>query len=379
MNTTGSADQRLTGYSKLSTRIYALSRFLRNDCAAALWQYRWLLGLSAIYFLVSAFCFHRVWRQVFFGFELGAWLAIITSAVFVFFMVAVLAWQISWLVPRRQGSGAFRQRIAAKASPGRLVLALPALLLLGPFSTVFGKMKILIPLLNPFAYDPWLARADAFLHGGRDAWQWLAPWLLNGPAISVLTLIYEVIWPSAVLYVLVHASLDVCARRRMQCLYAYFGTWAILGTLLAIALSSAGPVFYAHVVGVPSPYDGLMAQLVQLDAQGWITPVALGQEIWQAHIKEEVDNVAFSISAMPSLHVAMACLTFLYCRRLGRAPGFVAGAYFASIMVGSVMLGWHYALDGYVAIAGTCVIWWGAGKLAAITTAPEACCFGDPE
>jgi hypothetical protein len=33
------------------------------------------------------------------------------------------------------------------------------------------------------------------------------------------------------------------------------------------------------------------------------------------------------------------------------------------ILVGSVHLGWHYAIDGYAAIIGTWAIWWIVGRL----------------
>jgi hypothetical protein len=31
------------------------------------------------------------------------------------------------------------------------------------------------------------------------------------------------------------------------------------------------------------------------------------------------------------------------------------------ILVGSVHLGWHYAVDGYAGIAGALILWWIAG------------------
>ena len=38
-------------------------------------------------------------------------------------------------------------------------------------------------------------------------------------------------------------------------------------------------------------------------------------------------------------------------------------AYTVIMMIGSVHLGWHYALDGYVAIVGVWVIWWSVGRV----------------
>ena len=34
----------------------------------------------------------------------------------------------------------------------------------------------------------------------------------------------------------------------------------------------------------------------------------------------------------------------------------------AVLFIGSVHLGWHYAVDGYVAIVGTAAIWWAVGR-----------------
>jgi hypothetical protein len=38
-------------------------------------------------------------------------------------------------------------------------------------------------------------------------------------------------------------------------------------------------------------------------------------------------------------------------------------AFLALMLLGSVHLGWHYAIDGYAGIAGTIVLWWGCGRL----------------
>jgi hypothetical protein len=64
---------------------------------------------------------------------------------------------------------------------------------------------------------------------------------------------------------------------------------------------------------------------------------------------------------MPSLHNAMAvlfaCAAYQADRRIGR----LFAGYALLIWIGSIHLGWHYAVDGIVAAALTVAIWKLAG------------------
>lgn len=50
---------------------------------------------------------------------------------------------------------------------------------------------------------------------------------------------------------------------------------------------------------------------------------------------------------MPALNVAVPFLFALFARGLSQALFVVAMAYAILIWIGSVLLGWHYAVDGY--------------------------------
>ena len=67
---------------------------------------------------------------------------------------------------------------------------------------------------------------------------------------------------------------------------------------------------------------------------------------------------------MPSLHVAIALWVALVVRAYIPRAAFLGFAYFALILIGSVLLGWHYSVDGIVSVIIVLVAW----RTAAVVT-----------
>jgi membrane-associated phospholipid phosphatase len=63
------------------------------------------------------------------------------------------------------------------------------------------------------------------------------------------------------------------------------------------------------------------------------------------------------------MHVASSVLLALLGWRLGRTVGIVLTVFAVLIQIGSVHLGWHYAIDGYIGALGAWLIWSFCGKL----------------
>jgi hypothetical protein len=150
--------------------------------------------------------------------------------------------------------------------------------------------------------------------------------------------------------------------------------WLIGGGILAIALSSAGPCYYADLGLSPNPYQPLMYYLHNTNEQFPIWALIAQRTLWEAYIG--ADTLVSGISAMPSMHVTIVVIQAIMGWRLSKWLGTALSLYAITILVGSVHLGWHYAVDGYVAIALAFLCWWLSGMLVASTTPADQATLG---
>ena len=145
-----------------------------------------------------------------------------------------------------------------------------------------------------------------------------------------------------------------CATRRQalrhQYLMSFMLVWFVGGFLVAMGFSSAGPCYYARI-GLGDLYAAADVGAASGRRRSIRSGRSRAQDmLWQGFTGGRPGSAG--ISAFPSMHVATATLFALAARRL-HPWLFAAGlAYWAVIMLGSVLLGWHYAVDGY---AGTLI------------------------
>jgi hypothetical protein len=134
----------------------------------------------------------------------------------------------------------------------------------------------------------------------------------------------------------------------------------VLGTVFAILLSSAGPCFYGQITGLPSPYAPLMDYLQRVDAAHPLISLEVQHILLQQYWQNAVTPWR-AISAMPSMHVAMPVVFILVGWRTHRLLGALFLVYGVIVFIGSVHLGWHYAVDGYVSVLVMLLLWRAAG------------------
>jgi hypothetical protein len=249
----------------------------------------------------------------------------------------------------------------------RLILALPVLALWPITASAFSYLKSVISLIQPFHLDPLLYQWDQTLHFGVDPWRLLHP-LLGYTWITYLINFVYALWFFVLQATLV---LQACAtrdrKRRMQFLLTLALAWALIGSVAATLMSSAGPCYYGFVVGGPDPYAPLMSYLrdvaanLSVGAFGYelplpFTALALQDMLWQSQVNGDL-GIAMGISAAPSMHVASSWIIARVAWSMGRKARLFSSLFLLFIFVGSIHLGWHYALDGYLAIAGAWALW----------------------
>lgn len=230
----------------------------------------------------------------------------------------------------------------------------PIILAAAIFLPTFSAMKSAIPLFQEYRWDQSFIDLDQLIHG-TDAWRLLQP-LFGVPALtSIMSLFYQ-IWILLIYMGTIYVAFHVGDRSlRLRYFKAFFAIWTVNGILLAIAFASVGPCFLGAMLG-NDHFSDQMDYLQRANAQWPIMSLDVQQKLIAWH-NSGSSELGRGISAMPSMHVSLAFLFYLAVRRTNRTLGVLFGLYAALILIGSVHLAYHYAVDGYLSIVTTWLIW----------------------
>jgi hypothetical protein len=258
------------------------------------------------------------------------------------------------------------------SSPAKLII--PAVNYLCMIVVVFSydKLKAMISVIHPYSWDAAFAKLDRLLHFGVDPWRIthslfgsdIATWGINFAYNAWFALVFTCIFGCILSAQKSHL--------RAQFLLTMAISWVVGGFFVATIFSSAGPCYYEHFVqtGV-NPYASLMQNLHAMHARLLADNIPLGlpalgtqDMLWQDFIANG-DLLGGGISAFPSMHVAMAIAMALLASRINKWAGCAMWLFALTIQIGSVHLGWHYAVDGYASILMTLIVWKFSGWLVA--------------
>jgi hypothetical protein len=215
--------------------------------------------------------------------------------------------------------------------------------------SVLTWTKVMLPIASPFWADTWLANLDHALFG-TDPWilasrffGWTAPLIdrayVTWAPLKFGTFLFVICMPES--------------RKKSCALVSYFVMMAVVA-IGQYLLSSAGPVFYARL--------GFGSRFASMPVEPWVASAR--DYLWHDYLNAG-GALGGGISAMPSLHVAAALWMALVWRSYQRFAGLIAAAYFGLIAIGSVLLGWHYAVDALAGVVITLAAWVLAARLTA--------------
>lgn len=232
------------------------------------------------------------------------------------------------------------------------------------FLASFVHFKMRIPELGGFNWDDAFTQMDRALFGGLSAFEFLAPAYDFPLLVSALDKMYSLWIPGIFVFwcwVAYDSRLPMALRQ--QYLVATVATWVIGGAVLATVFGSAGPCFFGEIYpGQINPFAGLMNTLQSINSAYPLIAFPVQTQLLDAFRHPGVDVVG-GISAMPSMHNAQAAVFVLTALRINKWLALGMALFGTVIVSGSILLGWHYAVDSIAGLVLALAVWHTSGYL----------------
>jgi hypothetical protein len=305
-------------------------------------------------------------------FEIAAWIALVTGVGFLRARGLRIGWEtfdytIPPLLPvmgkyflagialfllcTALGRGSSLDYLRRIAKPDWIVLSLRLWVAILIFNYTYFWLKVCVPMVHPTLFDHTFERLDRLLHFGWSPSIVLTE-SVRGTLLGWIDRWYGLWLPTVSLTVAFFcAHPEDLARRRfvLSCVLVW-----VLGAWIYVALPALGPIY----VFTDLWRDLLPEMPANAHAQRllWENYQLIQRGIAEGQLYRF--NPTRGIAAMPSLHVGVHWMFMLWMHRYAR-PLFIpyAAATFLTFL-GSIITGWHYAIDGYVGILlGTLAYW----------------------
>jgi PAP2 superfamily protein len=254
-------------------------------------------------------------------------------------LLAGIALQLLYRLALRHSLKTYLREVAR---PGWWLLWLRLLLTAVLMGYGYFWLKVAVPLVNPRLWDHVLWRFDTRLHLGISPSIFAANLFVGTPLTAWLDRWYGV-WVSTIFYTLCFWSAGLDRRLTRRFMLSCLLLWT-LGSWIYLAVPALGPAFVE-----PRAFTAVQDEMPlvhagqQALAENYRVMLA-GRRTGELTRFKPTRGIA----AMPSLHVGAHFLFFLWARRRARwlvLPFALATAF---TFAGSLVSGYHYAIDGYV-------------------------------
>lgn len=246
-------------------------------------------------------------------------------------------------------------------TPALALAGLAPILIVPAMMGAFGTLKMLMPLARDFTWDDRFASLDRMLFFGVQPWELTHAIFGSAAATKVIDFSYT-LWVAMLFTAVLYYAWLAPRYDRARFFLAFTAAWLLIGVVAAYVFASAGPCYTAAIGAASAPeFAPLMDRMKAIHDGGTFLAAHDRQGVlWQHHVERDY-AFAMGVSAMPSMHNAITMLYALSLARAARHYRIAAWGFVAMIFIGSVHLGWHYAVDGLAAGVMMSGIWWASG------------------
>lgn len=316
-----------------------------------------LLVVAVCYVVGGSAFLWRLGRTPSFGYQpTYSWAVALTAS----YLIATLIWTIvrDVIVARRnpRSRETWHDVYGTWLGTERLVGVVLVLIAMPALLRVMYEFRLALTLIQPFYLDPTFMRVDQWVHGGLHPFEILQP-IAGRPLVTDFLDVFYVAGYFLTLWVgIIWQTVSGKEPVRSQFLLTFALAWIVLGTAAAITLASGGPAFYGRITGLPDPYSPLMGYLQSVDATHGLFALANQGRLWESYTDWG------GMTAMPSMHIAIVAVVGIAAVRTHPWLIAIVAPLITLMLIGSVHLGWHYAIDGYVSLVTVAILWWLTGR-----------------
>ena len=212
----------------------------------------------------------------------------------------------------------------------------------GALVTVYGWIKLVVPIYHPRLFDQQLWDLDQRLFFGLSPTVLFLDLFNKGPVLRAIDLSYAYIFFASAFVGFAYFFSEPSRRVRMAFANGNAMLW-IAGAWLYMLVPSIGPAYRFPDVWLAHGESLRVTQVMQrLLMQNYQNVLRAAQGL---PVSTPI-RIAFGVAAFPSLHVAFQTYAFLWMRRLWTSGEVLFGIFVFTIFLGSMVTGWHYFIDG---------------------------------
>jgi PAP2 superfamily protein len=210
---------------------------------------------------------------------------------------------------------------------------------------IYSAIKLVIPLYHERLFDLELLRIDRAIFAGHDPVIFLLDVFSNPKALRFFDAAYARIFFFSLQFAFVYFLSHPSRRLRMAFTDGNMVLW-YAGVWLYLLLPSLGPAYVFPDIWMASrdalPDSNHLHRVLMINYQNMLA-LRLGAT---APV-----TFYYGVAAFPSLHVGLQMFIFLWMRRLWLSAQVLFGILTLLILLGSMITGWHYLIDGVAGIA----------------------------